>query len=139
MQIVTFVTITFVTGFLFDKFKLNFVLGLLAGASVQFLLSYIVDSVLTVYASLKNKSIENERIKEFSFQGLEVECPCHKKIREFVPIKLNADNKYKCSECQKIVSVIVDANTALATQPIYNTEVTLENIPKLRETENGAS
>lgn len=133
MQIVTFVTITTITGFIFHKLNLNFFLGLAAGASVQFLLSYIVDSILTLYAAIKNKELENERIKEFSIQGIEVECPCHKKIKEFVPIKLNFDNKYKCRECQKTVSVIVEANTAIATQPIYDTSVSIENIPQLKE------
>ena len=135
LQIVTFVTITLTTGLLFHRFNLNIFLGFLTGASIQFLLSYIVNSILAVYVGLKNKTLENERIKEFSTQGLEVECPCHKKIREFVPIRLNTDNKYKCQECFKIISVIVDATTALATQPIYNTEISLENIPELKGTE----
>jgi hypothetical protein len=86
---------------------------------------------------LKNKKLENERIKEFSLQGLEVTCPCLLKKTEFVPIVLNTNNNYKCDYCQKNVSVYIAAETALVTETIAS--VTLPAPVPLVITDNGNS
>jgi hypothetical protein len=121
-QILTFITVSIIFGVLFKKFDLNVFLGIAFGASVQFIISYIFNSALNSIVALKNKQLENERIREFSMQGLEVECPCSKKVKAFVPIRLNTANKYKCAECQKTISVFVNSSTALATEPIEDTD-----------------
>jgi transposase-like protein len=72
--------------------------------------------------ALNNKKLENDRIKEFTMQGIEVECPCSRKIKDFVPIRLNTSNKYKCKECQKLISVYITPSTALTTEPIVDTD-----------------
>jgi len=136
LQILTFITVSLLSGIYFSKIGLNFLLGVAVGCSIQFIGNYIFESILSVYTALKNKKLENERIKEFSYQGLEVECPCFKKIKEFVPIRLNTDNKYKCIECGKTVGVLVEATTAVTTEPIYSPEQleeTLVNIANKNE------
>lgn len=122
LQVLTFITISLLTGIYFSKIELNFFLGIAVGCSIQFIGNYIFISILSAYTALKNKKLENDRIKEFSYQGLEVECPCFKKVKEFVPIRLNSDNKYKCTECGKMVGVLVEATTAVTTEPIYSPE-----------------
>jgi DNA-directed RNA polymerase subunit RPC12/RpoP len=130
MQIVIFITISLISGYIFDSNKLNFLIGVLFGCAMQFIFNYMYTSVLTASIALKNKKLENERIKEFTMQGMEVECPCSRKIRDFVPIRLNANNKYKCKECQKLITVFVTPSTALTTEPILDTDITNPNILK---------
>lgn len=125
LQIITFVVVSLFTGIAFTKLGFNFFLGFSAGIAVQFIGNYIFTTFFNLYAELKNKKLENERIKEFSYQGLEVECPCYKKNKEFVPVRLNSENKYKCNECNKSISILIEASTALATEPIYSKDNTL--------------
>jgi len=70
------------------------------------------------YIEIKLENIKNERIKEFSKQGLELKCPCHLNKTMFVPITLNQDNSFKCGECSKNVSVEVNARAFLETDII---------------------
>ena len=64
---------------------------------------------------IKVKEINAMKLAELSKQGLEVECPCYKKVKEFVPISLNGKNTYKCSECNKLNSVYITAETVHVT------------------------
>jgi len=120
-QLVSFVTISILFGVIFKKFELNFFLGTSVGIAIQFVFTYIFNSILNTITALKNKKLENERIKEFTMQGMEVECPCSRKIKAFIPIRLNTSNKYKCGECQKTISVFLNSTTALTTEPIEDT------------------
>ena len=121
-RVLSFVTISALFGVIFKKFNLNIYLGVAFGVSIQFIASYIFSSILNMFIALKNKQLENERIKEFTMQGMEVECPCSKKAKAFVPIRLNTANKYKCAECQKTISVFLNSSTALTTEPIEDTD-----------------
>jgi hypothetical protein len=85
------------------------------------------------------EKIKNERIKEFSKQGLEVTCPCYLSKKMFVPIELNAANSFNCAECSKEVSVEVTASTFMKTDMINleNADAALiEVYKKIQETEN---
>jgi hypothetical protein len=108
------------------KFWIGFTLTFLAQIIVYNVFRYAFDAII----ALKNKKLENERIKEFTYQGLEVTCPCTKKHIDFVPIRLNTPNMYKCGDCNKSVSVFINAETALQTEPITNTDIieTVSNI-----------
>lgn len=122
VQTVVFLSLCYATGYIFSKNNLNFIIGVIVGGAFQFVFNYIYLSVFDAIIALKNKKLENERIKEFSMQGLEVECPCSRKIRDFVPIRLNTANKYKCKECMKLISIYVTPSTALSTEPIVDTD-----------------
>jgi len=95
----------------------NYIIGGLFGVAIQFVGFYAFKTILTAVVSLKNKQIENERLKELSYQGLEVTCPCFKQIKEFIPIKLNSSNYYRCSECKKTIGVVITPETAVVTEP----------------------
>lgn len=122
VQTVVFLSLCYAAGYIFSKNNLNFIIGAIVGGAFQFVFNYIYLSVFDAIIALKNKKLENERIKEFSMQGLEVECPCSRKIRDFVPIRLNTANKYKCKECMKLISIYVTPSTALSTEPIVDTD-----------------
>ncbi len=70
-----------------------------------------------IVALLVQRTINN-RISEYTKQGVEVTCPCSKAIKNLIPIQVNTDNSYKCLDCNKNVSVRVDVQTFLETQPV---------------------
>jgi len=118
LQIAVFLTITLVTGYWFHEHSLNFYLGMALGIAIQYAIYWIYLNSMEAWVALKNKELENERIKEYSYQGLDIECPCSKKIQDFIPIRLNTDNYFNCRACGKKCNVIVSAETVLATVPI---------------------
>lgn len=79
--------------------------------------------------SLRLKKLEIERLKQLSFQGTEVTCPCSLQTKEFVPLRLNKPNYYKCKSCSKTVGVFTSVETALVTEPLADTD--LASIEKL--------
>jgi hypothetical protein len=90
-------------------------------------------------AEIVIEKIKNERIKEFSKQGLEVTCPCYLSKKMFVPIELNAVNSFNCAECSKEVAVEISTSTFLKTDMINleNADAALiEVYKKIQETEN---
>lgn len=86
----------------------------------QYVLFYIIGNIIDFLGEIKLKQIEVLKLAEYSKQGMEVECPCYKKVKEFVPIVLNQKNTYKCSDCGKTNSVIIHADTASLTEPIQD-------------------
>jgi hypothetical protein len=126
-QLTALLTVSILFGLCLKTLNINLVYSIPLGIMLQFGLYYIFITILDVWVTLKNKKLENERIKEFSLQGMEVSCPCSLKKVEFVPITLNTNNNYKCNHCQKNVSVYITAETALVTEPLIMPQV--PNIP----------
>jgi len=122
IQTLVLLVLCFSAGYIFKANGLNFYIGAITGGAIQFVFNYIYETIFNAFVALKNKKLENERIKEFTMQGIEVECPCSRKIKDFVPIRLNTSNKYKCKECQKLISVYITPSTALTTEPILDTD-----------------
>ena len=86
----------------------------LAISLIQIILYQIYLKIVSLYI----ERIKLDKIKEYSKQGVEVSCPCYRENKVFIPIRLNANNDYKCLECNKNVSVNVDIKTFLATEPL---------------------
>lgn len=133
-QVIPLAIGAFLTGAVFVSTGLNFFLGVGVGVAVQYAIYYGFVNILNAVVALKNKKLENERIKEFSYQGLEVKCPCFKRHVDVVPIRLNSSNYYKCGECGKSVSVIISADTAVVTEPLTSTELPKLIIPNATNT-----
>jgi len=116
-QLLPLLGVATLTSFLLATWGVNYFIGALVGILIQFVAFYSFKSILIAVVALRNKKLDNERIKELSYQGLEVVCPCFKQIKEFVPIKLNIANYYKCSECKKTIGVVITPETAIVTEP----------------------
>lgn len=111
----------------------NIFVGVATGVAIQYIGYNIFISILNSIVLLKNKKLENDRLKEFSYQGLEMECPCFKKAKELVPIRFNTPNYYRCKECNKQLSVIINAESAIVTEPILNTDLPSLNLEQLEK------
>ena len=139
VPIVILLAVAFVVSVTLSVFHVVWWLGFLVGILGQVLAYNAFVSILDVYVTIKNKKLENERIAEFSSQGLDVVCPCSKKRRDFVPVRLNDTNIYKCGECEKSIAVYINAETALQTEPIMSTDTTAALAPVLATITNGNS
>ena len=137
IPVVVLLAVAFVIAAILSTFHIAWWLSFIVGILAQILIYNTFTSILDVYLTLKNKKLENERIAEFSYQGLDVECPCSKKRKDFVPIRLNDVNLYRCGECDKMVSVYINAETALQTEPIISTDTTTALAPLLANINNG--
>lgn len=122
-QLSIFIAVTILIALSLKHLGVPLFYGIPLGILTQFGFYYAFITSLNAYVELRNKQLENERIKEFTLQGLDVICPCHLKKTEFVPIVLNTENKYNCASCQKNISVYIAAETALVTDPIVSPQV----------------
>lgn len=83
--------------------------------SLMQILFYNIYKTIVIFLTSK---IDLEKIKELSMQGCELACPCDKSIKNFIPIRLNQDNSYRCLECNKNVKVDLEFKSFLQTEPI---------------------
>jgi len=86
-------------------------------AIVLIIVGFIYGQFIDTYITLNLKRIENERIKEFTKQGLDVECAyCGE--NNFVPIRLAEKNEFTCTSCAKVNSVYIEVLTTQTTTPL---------------------
>ena len=65
------------------------------------------------------RQLENERIKAFSEQGLDVTCPVEScNTVTFVPIIVNYDNEYECPKCNADIKIYIGTKCFLKTTPV---------------------
>lgn len=110
-------------GYILHFFGINYIAGTLIGIIIQYGAYNAFAYGIETYATLRARKLENERIKELTYQGIDVTCPCSRQVKEFVPVRFNAPNYYKCKVCTKTVGVFVAAETALVTEPIADTNL----------------
>lgn len=116
----------FITGILTSLFTytgINIYISIGISLLLQFVIYhgylYIVESLTLI----KFKQIELKKIAEYSYQVAEVTCPCSSQHKQVIPIRLNTDNQYTCKDCNKLIKVYVNIDTALATEPIIQTDI----------------
>lgn len=94
--------------------------------AAQIVIFFIINAIRDVSLA----KIETAKIAELSKQGLLLKCPCYKQNEEFIPIELNENNSYTCRECNKSISVNIEATTLISTVPLdlENSQNNLEKI-----------
>jgi len=115
--------VTGVIAVILHTLGVNYILGAIAGIIIQYGIYNVFVYSLETYTILKAKKLENEKIKELSYQVAEVTCPCAQKTKEIVPLRLNEPTVYKCNACSKQVRVYVQTETVLVTEPIADTSL----------------
>jgi hypothetical protein len=128
-QLIVLILVSVLTGVILSKFGINLLLGILAGVVLQYAVYNGFIYVLETYTAIKAKKLENEQLRELAYQGVTVTCPCLQRVKEFVPIRFNTPNYYKCGTCAKTVNVFIDTETALVTEPLPDTDISsIENM-----------
>lgn len=85
---------------------------------LQFVGFYFYNDRVQRKMAIEEQRLIVEREKTLSQQGLDVACPCDRRVRAFVPISLAGRNEYTCPGCDKTINVIVEPKTVLVTTPV---------------------
>jgi hypothetical protein len=103
-------------------FCLNFGFNFWITTLFFFILQFIGFYFYGEYVKRRNAIIEAElemiAAAELAKITADVVCPCDKKVQNRIPIEMNVDNSYTCSQCNKRIGVIVDVKTTLKTEPL---------------------
>jgi 7-keto-8-aminopelargonate synthetase-like enzyme len=117
-------------------FVLQDLIGFWPGFGAVTLLQIIVGSATNQMARVKTSlEMENQltqRIKDAAKQTLKLKCPCTNMVEQIVPIRMDEPNFYKCLNCEKNISVNLQATTALMTE-IINIDATHSQVVKNME------
>jgi len=98
-------------------FSLVFLDWFLVCIAAQFIMFYMWNSFLEYRLNVAREREETERITSFMEQGVDAIC-AYCNASNFIPIKLDDDNEFNCTECNKDNSVYVDITIAQKTQII---------------------
>jgi uncharacterized membrane protein len=121
-QLLLLTTITAIVALFFLTLGINIFVSILLGLVTQFICYNGFTYVVSTIAALRIRKIELERIKELTFQLVEVACPCDNKHKQVIPVRLNTNNQYTCNTCKKTIKVYINIDTAVATEPILQTD-----------------
>lgn len=114
--------ITLLVSILGGLFLLNFGFNFWVSTIFFFLLQIVGFYFYGENVKRKNAYIqaqlELQAATELKRISADVVCPCDKKVQTTIPIDMNSDNSYICSQCDKKVGVIVETKTVLKTDPI---------------------
>ena len=113
-SLLVLITLSTCAAFMFSNDAWGFARVFTIASIVQVVLYNIYRQVVVLFA----EKITNDRISEYTKQGVEVTCPCSRAIKNLIPIQLNTDNSYKCLDCSRNVTVNVEVKTFLETQPV---------------------
>lgn len=114
--------ITISVSILGGLFCLNFGFNFWITCLFFFILQFIGFYFYGEHVKRKNAIIEAEleiiAVSELAKITADVVCPCDKKVQNRIPIEMNADNSYTCSQCNKRIGVIINVKTTLKTEPL---------------------
>lgn len=114
--------ITLLVSVLGGLFLLNFGFNFWVSTIFFFLLQFVGFYFYGEHVKRKNATfqaqLEMQIATELKKITADVVCPCDKKVQTTIPIEMNIDNSYICSQCSKRIGVIVETKTVLKTDPI---------------------
>lgn len=87
-----------------------------------------------LYNNLKNYFRDNivereftERLKEYTKQGVDLSC-AHCGVKNYIPIRFDEDNDFKCASCDKTNGVYVNITSAQKTQMLDSVKLNLNSL-----------
>lgn len=132
IPIVIALIVSLIGGLLLDP-----TMGFWPGAGFIMLLQIILGSTMNQYlankTALEMEQQLTQRISDAAKQTLKLKCPCTNMAEQIVPIRLDEPNFYKCINCEKNISVNLQAATALMTD-IISIDATHDQLVKAMST-----
>lgn len=83
----------------------------------QFVVFWLINTWIRSRQLTQNKQLENERIKQFNSQGVEVECS-YCKTSNLIPVRFDIDNDFECLNCGKPNAVYIGVTVTQKTSPL---------------------
>ena len=87
---------------------------------------FLIGQISETLLAINNKRLENERIKEFSKQGMIIECAYCEEMN-FVPIRLDERNEFVCEKCNEKNAVQISVAASRITTPIDSIKAEIKN------------
>jgi uncharacterized membrane protein YeaQ/YmgE (transglycosylase-associated protein family) len=84
---------------------------------IQFVGFWMFNTISQHIYNIKQKQLENERIAEFTKQGVEVEC-AYCKTTNLVPVRFDLDNDFECVNCEKPNAIYIGVTVTQKTTPL---------------------
>ena len=84
---------------------------------LQFIGFWMFNTITQRIFQVKEKRLDNERIAEFSKQGVEVEC-AYCKTTNLVPVRFDIDNDFACVNCDKPNAIYIGVTVTQKTTPL---------------------
>ena len=119
--------ISTLTALLFSLFGFELLNVFIITLVVIFIAGFLLGQISETLAVLNNKKLENERIKEFSKQGVSVDCAYCGEVN-FTPIRFDSKNTFACNECNKQNSIYLDIITTQITNPLQSPAIQMQTI-----------
>jgi len=85
--------------------------------AIQIGVSWIYASISNRYFNIKQQQIDNERIKEFTKQGIDVEC-AYCKTPNLIPVRFDDDNDFTCINCDKENATYINVTITQKAAPL---------------------
>lgn len=121
-QIIFSLSITLAIALLGSLFLLNFGFNFFISFFFLIILQFVGFYFYGDYVKRKNAVIQAKlelmAASELKKITVDVVCPCDKKVETTIPIEMNSENVYTCGQCNKKIKIILDAKTALKTDPL---------------------
>lgn len=117
-QILLFLFVTSILIAFFAHFQINIFVNIALSIFLQYAGFTAYKNIIEITLYKKIQQAEITKLRELSYQAVEVICPCSKDAKQIVPIRLNTPNQYKCNKCNKNVAIYIAVETAFTTEPI---------------------
>jgi len=109
--------ISFIVSLVFWSTGYDYIKPFILTTVGQFTIFWLINNWLRNKHLIENKQLENERIKEFSKQGVEVECS-YCKTPNLIPVRFDTDNDFECVNCEKHNAVYIGVTVTQKTTPL---------------------
>lgn len=121
-------SVSILGGLFFLNFHFNFLVTTFFFFALQIIGFYFYGERRKRLNALAQAQLELIAAAELKRITADVVCPCDKKVETTIPIDMNGDNSYICSQCEKKVGVIVTCKTVLKTDPIVEDPLTKPDV-----------
>jgi hypothetical protein len=112
------ISISILFGLFFFNVGYNFYISSIFFFIIQIIGFYFYGDYIKRKTAFQEAELQLKMNAELKKISADVTCPCDKKVQMTIPINMNEDNFYTCSQCNKKVTVLVETKTALRTDPI---------------------
>lgn len=110
-------------------FNLDILNTFVCSILVQIIVFYLWNSILGAVVRINLEKQETQRIEQYEKQGVDVSC-AHCNAMNFIPIRVNDENSFNCTQCDKPNSVYVDITVAQKADLIGRDSLSIETYIK---------
>lgn len=120
-------TLAALVGLVFWSISGEFIKPFVLTIIIQFVLFWIFNTCSSYIYELKATALENERIAEFTKQGIEVGCSYCRSVN-LIPVRFDEGNDFTCINCDKENAVYIGITVTQKTTPLNVTPITVNTL-----------